>query len=81
MKHDAISRHELPKLIHTLKEHGTFTGQRGGRQVRMSIQPKIWGNEVAYSVSIHRREHLGTAATVGAAVDEVNRIIKHSSAT
>jgi hypothetical protein len=79
MKRDPITRKDQAHLIHILHASGEFSGTRGGRAVSLRIKTDLFGKVVRYQVAINRRVVSGEAETVAQAVDELNRVIKHSS--
>ena len=81
MKRDPITRKDQAHLIHLIHQTGEFTGTRGGRLVTLKVKEDLFGKRIAYRIHLNKRKLLtGEAPTVAAAVDELNRAIKHSSA-
>lgn len=79
MKADAISRRELPRLIRHLQEHREFSGTRGGRSVRIVLDPVPLIRDappILFSVKVGAAWVSGRTQTVYAASDEINRLAK-----
>lgn len=81
MKHEAISRRELPRLIHEIHQSGHWSGKRGGHKVELSIASTIFGRHIAYAVCFRRRWNRGQCNTVAEAVDAINQTVKGASLT
>lgn len=79
MKHEAISRRELPKVIHQISATGIFSGVRGGHQVKIARNGSLIGAPIKYAICIARRWHYGQAATVGEAADAINLRARHTT--
>lgn len=79
MKHDAIPRRELPRLIRFLQEHGSFAGVRGGRQVRLEID-RAEPLPILYGVKVGAAWIYARALTVYAASDGINHLAKGARA-
>jgi hypothetical protein len=80
MKRDPITRKDQAHLIHLLHASGEFSGTRGGRTVSLQVKEDLFGKRIAYRVVFRGKQQHGEAPTVAAAVDELNRLIRHSSA-
>lgn len=79
MKHEAISRRELPRLIRQIHQAGRFEASRGGHQVEIATERSLTAEPIKYGVCIRRRWTRGQAATVGEAVDRINQLARRTA--
>jgi len=75
VKHEAITRRELPKLIRRIREEGAFRGVRGGHPVTIERTPSEAG-PILYGVQTGAAWVYDRASTVCGAVDAINRLAK-----
>ncbi|MBZ5580911.1 MAG: hypothetical protein LAQ30_01675 [Acidobacteriia bacterium] len=77
MRTEAISAADRCKIIHRLAEShgGAWKAMRRGANIQIARFRAGQGNRIEWSVSQHARLCVGTAATIGEAADQVNRIV------
>jgi hypothetical protein len=77
MKHEAISSHEKPHIIHALAKTPSWQGKRKGVFVRIVRMPTPAGTAIGFFVDLPRfrsqPEH--SARTVADAIDQINALI------
>lgn len=76
MTQEAITRRELPALIRHVREAGAFRGIRGGHPVTIERAPLIDAPEILYGIQSGPAWVHGRVASVCAAVDAINRLMK-----
>jgi hypothetical protein len=75
-KREPISSHELPRIVHTIKENGSWSGTRGGRIVELEKRKDLLGSFIAWGVCLTYLWTRGRSATVAEAVDQCNALIQ-----
>lgn len=79
MKHEAITRRELPKLIQRIRQDGGFRGVRGGHAVTIERDPAplIPGAPpILFGIQTGAAWIYDRAPSVYAAADAINRLAK-----